>query len=74
MNFLPLVICSDGDFMSAHSEARRRLAPYQQVGVLNFLIERQGEIYGAVRNMEFASKRQEILWNELCETYKGKAK
>ena len=68
-DFIPLATTQDGDFLSANKEARTRLRPYQTTGISMFWIERSGDVYGATRNLEFAGKRQEIIWAELLEKY-----
>jgi hypothetical protein len=67
--FLPLTQAIDGDFLSANQEARRMVEPYQVPNVSLFWIERRGDTYGAIRNLEFAGNRQDILWNEMLAKY-----
>ena len=66
--FIPLTITQDEKYSIAHNEASRIAKPFQGGNSMPFFwIERKGEIFGAVRNLNLAGSNQEKMFDLLKE-------
>ena len=66
--FIPLTVTQDGKYSIARNEASTITAPYQGGNSMPFFwIERKGEVFGAIRNLNLAGSSQEKMFDLLKE-------
>lgn len=64
--FIPLALTQDGKYSIANNEASRIARPFQGNNSMPFFwIERKGDVYGAVRNLALAGRRQDEMFELL---------